>query len=88
MAIKTAKVKIGEIEIELKELSFKDQIDIQEMQTNQSSALKELVRRSIKSPEPTDELLGSLSSKEGMELMEKVNELNGWKKEGDFLSQK
>mgnify|MGYP001591221275 CR=1 FL=1 len=74
MAIKTVEVEIEGIKYKLKELSMLDNLEIAKTKGD----VKELIRKCLVSPEPTDAFLSETSAKLGEKILAEVNKLNGW----------
>ena len=69
-------ITIGEKKFKIKELLYLDTIGV-ETSIDKKEWFKNMMVKSIIEPEPTDELINSLSFKEGNAIMKEINELNG-----------
>lgn len=77
--MKTKKIKIGDKEVELRELSYVQGIELQGLEQ------KEMARKLIElSTTLTPEGIAELSLKEGLELQKQVLEFNGLSETQDF----
>lgn len=76
--METKEIKIGETTFKIKEVSFYDQINIFENGEDGKVKMRDLLEGCIVEPEVTDDLLKSLTPKQGNELLMAINKLNGW----------
>ena len=79
MSLKKKTVRIGDKDIVIKELSCEKQWELLDEEKNKRS-------KPYKFCLEDEKVLKELNSKEGVELMKAINELNGWKGEKVFQS--
>jgi len=75
--LKTQKIKIEEYEFEIKELSTNSALSLTRID-DKEKVTKRVLELSLSKPEPTKELFDELPARVGLELMKKINELNGF----------
>ena len=80
--METKKVKIGKRTFKIKEISFFEQLELQEREGGTGNLkTRDILKISIEEPKITDEVLKSISMKEGNQLLKEINKLNGWSKD-------
>lgn len=78
--MKEIEIEVAGQKIKIKELSFEKQLELNE---EENISLLKIIKACIDNPE----ILDKINTKEGLIILKTVNEINGWKKGDNFLSQ-
>jgi len=79
---KIVEKKIGNKVFKIKEMDFFDEVEFIDNYGTEGMKLMDIIKLCVVEPEMTEEAMRSLSPKEGNQLLNEINTVNAWLKEG------